>query len=58
MIMRAILKHLKMGGKSTLETERIMQLAIEIFNTANNLNLNFSKNIFTNKQYMLEQHST
>ena len=41
---------LKISGTSTMQIKRIKQLAIEIFKTANNLNLNFMKNIFGSKQ--------
>ena len=41
---------LKIKGTSTMQIKRITQLAIEIFKTVNNLNPNFTKNIFTNKQ--------
>ena len=33
-----------------MQIKRITQLAIGIFKTVNNLNPNFMKNIFTNKQ--------
>ena len=33
-----------------MQIKRIKQLAIEIFKTVNNLNLDFMKNIFTSKQ--------
>ena len=41
---------LKISGTSTMHMERMKQLAIEIFKTVNNLNPNFMKYIFTNKQ--------
>ena len=41
---------LKISGTPTMHIKRIKQLAIEIFKTANNLNSDFMKNIFTRKQ--------
>ena len=41
---------LKISGISTMQIKRIKQLVIEIFKTANNLNPDFMKNIFTSKQ--------
>ena len=41
---------LKISGTSTMHMKRMKQLAIEIFKTVNNLNPNFMKYIFTNKQ--------
>ena len=41
---------LKISRTSTMQIKRIKQLAIEIFKTVKNLNLDFMKNIFTSKQ--------
>ena len=41
---------LKISGTSTMQIKRIKQLVIEMFKTANNLNPDFMKNIFTSKQ--------
>ena len=41
---------LKINRISTMQIKRIKQLAIEIFKTVINLNLDFMKNIFTSKQ--------
>ena len=38
------------SGTSTIQIKRIKQLAIEIFKTVINSNLDFMKNIFTSKQ--------
>ena len=44
---------LKFSGTPTMQIKRIKQLAIEIFKTANNLNHDCMKNIFTRKQNAL-----
>ena len=40
---------LRKSGKVTIEIKRLKVLAIEIFKTVNNLNLNYIKDIFTPK---------
>ena len=49
--MTVTMKHfLKISGTPIMHIKRIKQLAIEVFKTVNNLNLDFMKNIFTRKQ--------